>query len=264
MCFVWISEQTAIISLYSINWLVFITQTECVCCAVRTGSLTRVKLSLQIPWWAYTVSRRPATVEVGVRSQASQYGFCCERSDTGIDFSPSISVCPVRIIAPMLHSHILFIYYRRRIILAIDTASLNKIPLLPPHTHTHTLQWELYHHEAPNIAQVKASTAGLGPAVLLVLLACRLNLLEVCACKSSEKADGWATALGNPMEMKGNIKCRFDAPTVTFVWDLHSFLSRTINVLLQDRIRPPTSSYSSSLLLVTSLCAILVPGISLK
>jgi len=39
MCFVWISEQTAIISLYSINWLVFITETECVYCAVRTGSI---------------------------------------------------------------------------------------------------------------------------------------------------------------------------------------------------------------------------------
>jgi len=29
VCFVWIWEQTAIISLYSINWLVFITETEC-------------------------------------------------------------------------------------------------------------------------------------------------------------------------------------------------------------------------------------------
>ena len=29
MCFVWISEQTAIISLYNINWLVCITETEC-------------------------------------------------------------------------------------------------------------------------------------------------------------------------------------------------------------------------------------------
>jgi len=29
MCFVWIWEQTAIISLYSINWLVFITETDC-------------------------------------------------------------------------------------------------------------------------------------------------------------------------------------------------------------------------------------------
>ena len=26
MCFVWISEQTAIISLYNINWLFFVTQ----------------------------------------------------------------------------------------------------------------------------------------------------------------------------------------------------------------------------------------------
>ena len=39
MCFVWIWEQTAIISLYSINCLVCITETECVYCAVRTGSL---------------------------------------------------------------------------------------------------------------------------------------------------------------------------------------------------------------------------------
>jgi hypothetical protein len=29
MCFVWISEQTAIISLYNINWLVCITETAC-------------------------------------------------------------------------------------------------------------------------------------------------------------------------------------------------------------------------------------------
>jgi hypothetical protein len=35
ICFVWISEQTAIISLYSINWLVFITDKECIYCAVR-------------------------------------------------------------------------------------------------------------------------------------------------------------------------------------------------------------------------------------
>jgi len=29
ICFIWISEQTAVISIYSINWLVFITQKEC-------------------------------------------------------------------------------------------------------------------------------------------------------------------------------------------------------------------------------------------
>jgi len=36
MCFVWISEQTASISLYSTDWLVFVTETECVYCAVRS------------------------------------------------------------------------------------------------------------------------------------------------------------------------------------------------------------------------------------
>ena len=39
MCFVWMWEQTAIISLCSINCLVFITEPECVYCAVRTESL---------------------------------------------------------------------------------------------------------------------------------------------------------------------------------------------------------------------------------
>ena len=39
MCFVWISEQTVIISLYNVNWLVFITEVECVYCVVRTGYL---------------------------------------------------------------------------------------------------------------------------------------------------------------------------------------------------------------------------------
>jgi len=28
LCFVWIADQTAIISLYSINWLVFVTETR--------------------------------------------------------------------------------------------------------------------------------------------------------------------------------------------------------------------------------------------
>jgi hypothetical protein len=48
MCFVWISEQTAIISLYSINWLVFITETGCVYCAVRTGSLNIIQFNLRL------------------------------------------------------------------------------------------------------------------------------------------------------------------------------------------------------------------------
>ena len=43
----WISEQTAIISLYNINWLVFITETESVYCAVRTGYLTAIQVDFR-------------------------------------------------------------------------------------------------------------------------------------------------------------------------------------------------------------------------
>jgi hypothetical protein len=43
VCFMWISEQTAIIPLYSINWLVFIT--ESVYCAVRARSLYTASLT---------------------------------------------------------------------------------------------------------------------------------------------------------------------------------------------------------------------------
>ena len=41
MCFAWISEQTAIISVYSSNLPVFITEAESVYSEVRTGSLNQ-------------------------------------------------------------------------------------------------------------------------------------------------------------------------------------------------------------------------------
>ena len=41
VCFVWISEQTAIISLHSTDLSVFITEAESVYCAVRNGSLNQ-------------------------------------------------------------------------------------------------------------------------------------------------------------------------------------------------------------------------------
>ena len=43
MCFVWISEQKAIISLYSINWLVCITEMESL---LRGTDFIQVNLSL--------------------------------------------------------------------------------------------------------------------------------------------------------------------------------------------------------------------------
>jgi hypothetical protein len=56
MCFVWIWEQTAIISLYSIDWLVFITQTEFVYCAVRTGFACTILVNFYVQgyYWFLT------------------------------------------------------------------------------------------------------------------------------------------------------------------------------------------------------------------
>jgi hypothetical protein len=48
MCFVWISEQTAIISVYSIECLVFVNELECVYCAVRPKALHIIYVNLSI------------------------------------------------------------------------------------------------------------------------------------------------------------------------------------------------------------------------
>ena len=69
MCFVWIWEQTAIISLYSINWLVFITETECVYCEVGAGSLYIMNVNFHL---AYRV-----------RSEATPFQICGAHSGTG-------------------------------------------------------------------------------------------------------------------------------------------------------------------------------------
>jgi len=49
ICFLWIWKQTAIISLYSINWFVFITEMECVYCAVRAGYLNVIQKYFRLP-----------------------------------------------------------------------------------------------------------------------------------------------------------------------------------------------------------------------
>ena len=65
MCFVWISEQTAIISLHNIYWLVCITETECVYWAVRTEVLNIIPVN------RLAVSRWPLSVEAWFRFQLS-------------------------------------------------------------------------------------------------------------------------------------------------------------------------------------------------
>jgi len=48
MCSIWISEQTAIISLYSINRLVFIPETECVYCAIWTEFVVIIQVNITV------------------------------------------------------------------------------------------------------------------------------------------------------------------------------------------------------------------------
>jgi hypothetical protein len=48
MCFVWISQKSAIIYLYKINWLDFINETECVYCAVRAESLNIIQTNFSL------------------------------------------------------------------------------------------------------------------------------------------------------------------------------------------------------------------------
>ena len=56
--FMWIWEQTAIISLYSIKWMGFITETEYVYCSVRAGSLNIISVNLVfvVFLWRYSSS----------------------------------------------------------------------------------------------------------------------------------------------------------------------------------------------------------------
>jgi len=77
MCLVWISEQTAIISLYSINWLVFVTESESVYCAVRTECLHVIQDNFRLkgrPMPHAGSRRRPPTAE----ARESLYEICGE------------------------------------------------------------------------------------------------------------------------------------------------------------------------------------------
>ena len=107
MCFVWLSEQTAIISLYSINWLVFITETL----GLLSGTDWTFKQNLS---WSYTfgrvvaqaVIRRRLMAESRVQSQVSPHGICGGQGGTSIT-----SVFPCSIIPPTLSK---FVYLNTR------------------------------------------------------------------------------------------------------------------------------------------------------
>ena len=96
MCFVWIWEQTAIISLYNINWLVFITDGVCLLRGtdwIVVWNLDRF-LSSKRHSMSQAVSCRPLTAEERAQSQVSPCQICDGQSGSGTDFSSSTSVFP--------------------------------------------------------------------------------------------------------------------------------------------------------------------------
>ena len=108
MRFVLISEQTAFISLYCINRLLFITEMESVYCAVRNGylNLIQVKFRLQSCGRAQAVSRPSLTADTPVRTWLCPSDIGGGRSGPGTRFCPSTSVFPGGETPPVPHTHL--------------------------------------------------------------------------------------------------------------------------------------------------------------
>jgi hypothetical protein len=85
MCFVWISEQTAIISMHSINWLVFITDPGCVYCAVSTEFLDTIEMNFTSLWSCHgSGGHSPASDQKSpFRSRPAHVRFVVERVALG-------------------------------------------------------------------------------------------------------------------------------------------------------------------------------------
>jgi hypothetical protein len=126
MCSVWISEQTAIISLYSVNWLVFITETECVYCAVRAGpfNIMQVDLNFQHVW-----HRR---IFVSIRYWVNETETPCKNC--------GLSTYPNKLLTRSMYVTTLWLYYTNCCItqaLYLITATEWSVALYPNHNLTH-------------------------------------------------------------------------------------------------------------------------------
>jgi hypothetical protein len=106
MCFVWISEQTAIISLYNINWLVFITETESVYCAVRTGFLNTIQVIFRPNGlaMAQAIGRRPLMMDAAFNSKWVHVGYVVDKVTLTKVFLSVFRIFHVSIIPSMLYT----------------------------------------------------------------------------------------------------------------------------------------------------------------
>jgi hypothetical protein len=112
-----VCTQTVSISLYSINWLVCITETECVYCAVRTGSYVQIRWNSTLKFgltMTQAVSGRPLTVEIRVRSQLSPYEICGRHNNVKTCSLTSTSGFPYQYQSPSAPDSCLHVDHNRR------------------------------------------------------------------------------------------------------------------------------------------------------
>jgi len=141
MCFVWISEQTAIISLYNINWLVFITESECVllrgtnyicACSAR---LNRFVSSLRLS--VAGVSPRRPRFDPGLLHVT----FVVDEVALGRDFlSPRTSFFPCQYHftnAPYPFIHLPPTLYN----VSLPVLQFSPVSIIPPTLHTHSFTY---------------------------------------------------------------------------------------------------------------------------
>jgi len=96
ICFIWISEQTAIIPLYNIDWLVFIAERESVYCAVWTRSLTIIHVHFSLR----RASRQSPTAEAEARSHVR---LAVDEVAVELVFLRVLRLSPFNTSPPMLH-----------------------------------------------------------------------------------------------------------------------------------------------------------------
>jgi len=102
MCFVWIWEQTAITSIYKINWLVFITKVQCVYCAVRTGSLYIIHVNYHRRLLLHGLSPQ----KLGFDPSSLHFIFVLITVTMGQGFLPVLHFYTVSTIPSALHNHL--------------------------------------------------------------------------------------------------------------------------------------------------------------
>jgi hypothetical protein len=106
MCFVWIWEQTAIISLYSINWLVFITETKCVYCAVRTEYVNTIQVKLHL----WRVTQIPVIFTLFLHKYVKKYKLWAYKKGS-VRPSPQISLRTNKLTSKLAFNYLKFFVY---------------------------------------------------------------------------------------------------------------------------------------------------------